>query len=190
MKHRITLIAILVLAAGFSIPSYSQHGPDEPAARGSGILGFGFGPAIPYYGGNGFGPAFIVHYDHCIWQAGPGTISLGGQIGTSFFWYNFSHKDAQYKYTWTNLGFVFRGAYHYGWKVPGLDTYAGFGGGTLFSMYNDGGYDTGKNPSHVTYLPTAFVGGSYFFNHAVGVNAEFGYNFAYVAIGLNFRITK
>ena len=191
MKNRITIILFLALMGGFSVPSFSGNGPLDPAGKGNGILGFGFGPGIPYYGGSGFGPAILVHYDHGIWQAGPGTISLGGQIGTSFFWYHFSHKDVDYKYSWTNLGFVFRGAYHYGWKVPGLDTYAGFGAGTWFSMYNDGGYvDSGRKSSHVDFLPTGFFGASYFFNNVIGVNAEFGYNFAYASIGLNFRLSK
>jgi hypothetical protein len=190
MKNQLTILLFLVLMTGSSIQTFSGNGPVDPAGPGSGILGFSFGPGIPYYGGNGFGPAFLVHYDHSIWQAGPGTISLGGQIGSSFFWHNYTHKEVNYKYTWTNLGFVFRGAYHYGWKVPGLDTYAGFGAGTLFSMYNDDGYDSGKNHSHVEFLPTAFFGGTFFFNPAVGVNTEFGYNFAYISIGLNFRLGR
>jgi hypothetical protein len=189
MKTNITIILFLALMAGFSLKSFSGDGPVDPAGRGSGILGFGFGPGIPYNGGSGFGPAILVHYDHSIWQAGPGTVSLGGQIGTSFFWHNYSHKEVSYKYTWTNLGFVFRGAYHYGWKVPGLDTYGGFGAGTWFSMYNDGGYESGKQ-SHAGFLPTVFFGGSYFFNDVVGLNTEFGYNFAYVSIGLSIRLTK
>jgi hypothetical protein len=190
MRNKIKVILFLAFMAGFSAPSFSGNGPVDPAGPGSGILGFGFGPGIPFYGGSGFGPAIIVHYDHSIWQAGPGAISLGGQIGTSFFWHNYSHHDVNYKYTWVNMGFVFRGAYHYGWKVPGLDTYAGFGAGTWFSIYNDNGYDSGKKSTQVGFLPTAFFGGSYFFNEAIGVNSEFGYNFAYVTIGLNFRLSK
>ncbi|MBE0647107.1 MAG: hypothetical protein IH596_04905, partial [Bacteroidales bacterium] len=145
---------------------------------------------IGHYGGSGFGPAILVHYDHSIWQAGPGAISLGGQIGTSFFWHKFSHKSISYNESWVNVGIVFRAAYHYGWKVPGLDTYAGFGAGTFFSMYNDDGYLSTKKSSHVGFLPTAFVGASYFFSEVVGVNAELGYNFAYATIGLNFRISR
>lgn len=191
MKTSITIILFLAFIVGSPGQSFSGNGPVDPAGPGSGILGIGFGPGIPFYGGSGFGPAIIVHYDHSIWQAGPGTISLGGQIGTSFFWYHYSHQEVNYKYSWTNIGIVFRGAYHYGWKVPGLDTYAGFGAGTWFSMYNDGGYaDSGRNSSHVGFLPTVFFGGSYYFNEVVGVNAELGYNFAYASIGLNFRLTK
>jgi len=190
MKNRLKIILFLALMAGFSVPSFSGNGPLDPAGKGKGILGFGFGPGVPYYGGSGFGPAILVHYDHGIWKAGPGTISLGGQIGTSFFWYHLSNRDVQYRYSWTNLGFVFRGAYHFGWNVPGLDTYAGFGAGTWFSMYNNGGYDSGRKSSHLGFLPTIFFGGSYFFNNLIGVNAEFGYNFAYATIGLNCRLSK
>lgn len=191
MKNHIKFILVLALMVGFSVPSISGNGPTDPAGRGSGVLGFGFGPGIPFYGGSGFGPAILIHYDHSIWQAGPGTISLGGQIATSFFWHNYSYYDLRYKYSWTNLGFVFRGAYHYGWKVPGLDTYAGFGAGTVFSMYNNGGYhDSGRRSSYVGFLPTFFMGGSYFFNNVVGLNSEFGYNFAYISIGMVFRLAK
>jgi hypothetical protein len=190
IKNNFKSILLFVFMTGFSYLSFSENGPLDPAGPGNGILGFGIGPGIPYYGGSGFGPAIVVHYDQSIWRAGPGTISLGGQIGTSFFWHNYSHKEVDYKYTWTNMGFVFRGAYHYGWKVPALDTYAGFGAGTWFSLYNDDGYDPGKKHSQVGFLPTMFFGGSYFFNDQVGLNTEFGYNFAYLTIGLNFRISK
>jgi hypothetical protein len=191
MKNSVKIIIFFVLVTGLSTRSYSGNGPLDPGGKGNGIIGFGFGPGIPYYGGSGFGPAFLLHYDHGIWQAGPGTISLGGQFGTSFFWHHYEAYGTNFKYSWTNLGFVFRGAYHYGWKVPGLDTYAGFGAGTWFSMYNDGGnHEQGKKSTHVGFLPTGFFGASYFFNPLIGVNAEFGYNFAYASIGLNFRITK
>ena len=191
MKNLTISILIILFITGISIPSFSGNGPTDPAGKGSGILGFGFGPGIPFYGGSGFGPAIYVHYDYSMWQAGPGTISLGGQIGSSFFWRDFTHENVRYKYSWTNFGFVFRGAYHYGWKVPGLDTYAGFGGGPLFSMYNDDGYEnSGRSSSNVSFLPTAFLGASYFFNDVVGLNSEVGYNFTYVSIGLNFSLTK
>jgi hypothetical protein len=190
MKTQVLIFLFLAFLAGSPVTSFSGNGPVDPAGPGSGILGFGFGPGIPYYGGSGFGPTILVHYDQSIWQAGPGTISLGGQIGTSFFWHKYSHDNTQYKEGWTNLGFVFRGAYHYGWKVPGLDTYAGFGAGTVFNMYDNGGYDSGTKSSQVGFLPTVFFGGTYFFNEMIGLNSEFGYNFAYISMGLNFRITK
>jgi hypothetical protein len=190
MKTIANLTVTLIFSTVMTYTAFSATRPTDPAGAGNGILGFGFGPGIGYYGGTGFGPAVLVHYDHSIWKAGPGVISLGGQIGTSFFGEDYSHQGIDYWYSWTNMGFVFRGAYHYGWKVPGLDTYAGFGAGTWFSMYNDDGFDSGKDSFHAGFLPTAFFGGSYFFNNVIGVNTEFGYNFAFASIGLNFRIVK
>jgi hypothetical protein len=189
-KKSIAFIVLFSFMAAYPGPSFSGNGPGDPAGKSNGILGFGFGPGIPFYGSQGFGPAILVHYDHGIWDAGPGTISLGGQIGTSFFTENMSHHEVNYRHHWTNLGFVFRAAYHYGWKVPGLDTYAGFGAGTVFSFYDDGGYDPEKKAIHAGLLPTAFMGGSFFFNEVVGLNAEFGYDFAYMSIGINFRLFK
>jgi hypothetical protein len=190
MKTKLTIILLFALFIGYSDLSFGGNGPVDPADKGSGILGFGIGPGIPYYGGHGFGPAILVHYDHSIWRVGPGSISLGGQVGVSFFWHDITIQNNHYKRRWTNLGFAFRGAYHYGWKVAGLDTYAGFGAGPRFSMYNNGGYYETTKSSQVGFLPTIFFGGSYFFNPLIGLNAEFGYNFAYAAIGLNFRLTK
>jgi hypothetical protein len=190
MKKFIKIILILACLAGFSVPSFSEKGPTDPAGTGNGILGFGFGPGIGFYGSNGFGPAILVHYDHTIWQAGPGAVSLGGQIGFSFFGDKYTYLETTYNYRWVNMGFVFRGAYHYGWDVPGLDTYAGFGVGTYFSMYNNDGYENGKGSSQVGFLPTLFFGGSYFFNDMIGVNAEMGYNFSFISVGMNFRLVK
>lgn len=170
MKKLANILCILIFLTGGASPSFSANGPKDPAGKGSGIIGFGFGPGIQFHG-HGFGPAILFHYDHSIWKAGPGAISLGGQVGTSFFG------------DWMNMGVVFRGAYHYGWKVPGLDTYAGYGMGTRF------GFKSNNDP-HVDFLPTAFLGGSYFFNDVFGLNTEMGYNFAYISIGLNFRIAK
>ena len=190
MKNNIAIILLLALVTGFSLQSAFGQAPLDPAGKGNGILGFSFGPGIPYYGGSGFGPAILVHYDHSIWRAGPGSISLGGQIGTSFFSHPYYHQNYQYRERWTNIGIIFRAAYHYGWKVPGLDTYAGLGAGPVFSMYKFDTYDYGKNPSCVGFTPTAFVGASYFFSRVVGVNAEMGYNFAFISLGLNFRIVR
>lgn len=188
MKTIVKMFVGLILMTGFSISSYSANGPMDPAGKGNGILGFGFGPGIGFYGGSGFGPAILVHYDHSLWEAGPGTISIGGQIGTSFFAHSYGNDG--YKDHWVNMGFVGRAAYHYGWDVAGLDTYAGFGAGTWFSMFNDDGNDNNKDDFSIGFLPTAFFGGSYFFNDMIGVNAEMGYNFAYFSVGLNFRVVK
>ncbi len=190
MKNLTIILTLLMITAGIAVQPVSGQGPVNPAGAGTGILGFGFGPGIPYFGGSGFGPAILVHYDQSIWQAGPGSVSLGGQMGVSFFSTDFSHKGIPYTNRWTNFGIVFRSAYHYGWKVPGLDTYAGFGAGTLVNTYRNNEFGTSINDSQVGFLPTCFIGGTYFFNKVIGMNAEFGYNFAIASIGLDFRFPR
>ncbi len=190
MKKVASVVLSIVLAGFISYSVVGANGPKNPAGKGNGIIGFGFGPGIGYYGGNGFGPAILGHYDHSLWEVGPGTISIGGQFGMSFFWDNYSHSGFDYNESWTNLGFVGRAAYHYGWDVPGLDTYAGFGAGTRMSFYTDDGNYSGRDGSNIGFLPTAFFGGSYYFNDMMGVNVETGYNFAFISFGLNFRIVQ
>ena len=190
MKTIIAFIILITLTALPATNAYSGNPGDDPAAKGSAIFRFGFGAGIPFYGSSGFGPAAIYNYDQNAWQAGPGTISLGGQIGSSFFHRDFAFEGHQYISKWSNVSVVFRSAWHYGWNVPGLDTYAGLGAGAMVTMYNNDGYDSGKKATHYVFLPVAFAGVSYFFNHVVGVNAECGYNFTYVSAGLTFRLTK
>ena len=62
--------------------------------------------------------------------------------------------------------------------------------GAVVSLYNDDGWDNGKNSSHVGVLPTFFFGTSYFFNDVVGINGELGYNFTYAQVGVNFRFGR
>lgn len=175
------------MITGFSWAAFAEKGPLDPAGPGNGILGFSFGPGISYHGSSGFGPAIMARYDHSIWEAGPGTISLGGMVGTSFSGYD----HGNYHHSWVNMAVVMRGAYHYGWKVPGLDTYAGLGAGTEFSMFDDNGDpDEYRDDFRIDFLPTFFMGASYFFTPVIGVNSEVGYNFAYVSLGLNLRLGK
>lgn len=182
MKNKVRVILFAALIVFSSVSLFAQDGPKDPSGPGNGILGVGIGPGMGYYGG-GVGPAFVVHYDHGIWQVGPGTISLGGQFGTSFAW----NSGNEF---WTNTGFVGRAAYHYGWDVPGLDTYAGFGAGTVINFYSTDNVNSNKSTTHVGFLPTFFFGGSYYFNDIVGLNAEMGYNFTFFSFGVNFRIIR
>lgn len=191
MKRVVVLFTAIGLILMTSMYTVAQKGPKpvDPMGKGNGVLGFVMGAGVPYYGVGGFGPAFIAKYDHSIWQAGPGTVSLGGMIGTSYFWDTYNNPSYNYDETCVNMGIVFRAAYHYGWNVPGLDTYAGFGAGTRFSFYSDDwDDDNGKSSTNVGFLPTVFFGTSYFFNDLVGVNGEVGHNFTYAHIGVVLKI--
>ncbi len=190
MKSLIKLFLLGLMLAVNPLPSFCGDGPVNPGSPGSGVFRFGAGAAIPFYGCSGSGAVAVDNYDQNIWQAGPGTISLGGQIGVSFFSRDYTTDNHLYKYRWSNIVVIVRGAYHYGWGLPGFDTYAGIGAGPLLCMFDNDGYDNGQKSSHLTILPAAFAGVTYFFNNIIGINAECGYNLAYVSAGITFRLTK
>ena len=79
-----------------------------------------------------------------------------------------------------------RSAYHYGWNVPGLDTYGGLPLGIGFSFVRHGTLYNAYNPVY-PYLGV-FVGTSYFFNKIIGINGEFGYNVTYANIGIIVKL--
>ena len=69
----------------------------------------------------------------------PGCLTLGGDLGVSIF----SNKYLSiYHEIWHNVMFGARSAYHYGWNVPGLDTYGGLPLGIGFSFVRHGAFTT------------------------------------------------
>jgi len=171
----------------------------DPMTKGAWFINFGFGPGTNWQGayGSGFLPAGQVAVEVGMWEVGPGVITLGGEVGGTF--YSFTGTDSRYgpgttyKYNYTGLVIAARGAYHYGWNVQGLDTYGGVAAGprfTIFSYQLPASY-TGPvigEPTSVGYGGGVFMGASYFFTELLGVNAELGFNITYVQIGMVFKI--
>jgi len=171
----------------------------DPMTKGAWFINFGFGPGTNWQGayGSGFLPAGQVAVEVGMWEVGPGVITLGGEVGGTF--YSFTGTDSRYgpgtsyKYNHTELVIAARGAYHYGWNVQGLDTYGGVAAGprfTIFSYQLPASY-TGPvigEPTSVGYGGGVFMGASYFFTELLGVNAELGFNITYVQIGMVFKI--
>jgi len=171
----------------------------DPMTKGAWFINFGFGPGTNWQGayGSGFLPAGQVAVEVGMWEVGPGVITLGGEVGGTF--YSFTGTDSRYgpgttyKYNYTELVIAARGAYHYGWNVQGLDTYGGVAAGprfTIFSYQLLASY-TGPvigEPTSVGYGGGVFMGASYFFTELLGVNAELGFNITYVQIGMVFKI--
>jgi hypothetical protein len=187
------IVAIVFSGTLLTGSAYAQKGPMDPMSKGSWTLNIGIGPGIHYYSGYsaGFGPGFQIAFEKGMWQLGPGVLTLGGEFGLSYFHYKWKEGKNPYSYTWTSIITAARSAYHYGWQVRGLDTYGGFAMGLRFLVFN-ANYDNqdiyGYSPAPVNFFPGFFVGASYFFNRAVGINGEFGYNTTYAQIGVIFKL--
>jgi hypothetical protein len=188
MERRIFASGILVIIALFiGIEGFSQKSaPLNPMDQGSWVIGVGVGAATPIYrNGYGFGPGFKIFVENGTWQLGPGVLTLGGEVGFSFFSYHFGNGFHE---SWVNYMFGARSAYHYGWNVHGLDTYGGLPLGIGFSSHTydkELGY---KGASPVFPYFGIFLGTSYFFNDKIGINGELGYNVTYANVGVIFKI--
>lgn len=186
----------ILLLSGF--PSFAGgKGLMDPMMKGTWFINFGFGPGTNWQGayGRGFLPAGQVAVEVGMWEVGPGVITLGGEVGGTFFSYKGTDlrygPKTTYKYNYTELVLAVRGAYHYGWNVQGLDTYGGIAAGprfTIFSYTIPAGTTILDKPATVGYGGGVFAGASYFFNELLGINAELGFNITYIQIGMVFKI--
>jgi hypothetical protein len=120
-----------------------------------------------------------------MFDMGPGVITLGGEFTMSFFSWDYGYGGRE---SWTNFFFAGRGAFHYGWDVEGLDTYAGIPVGIGFSGYAaDGAPGSHGHQSVFPYIGI-FIGANYFFNRNWGINGELGYNATVSNIGVIYKI--
>ncbi len=179
----IVIIAYSVLMTGGSL--FAQ-GKLDPVRLNSLTLGFNVGAGAQYFGnGIGAGPAFKGYFEKGMWDLGPGVITLGGEFDFSLFSHRFGNDWHE---AWVNLFFAARGAYHYGWNVEGLDTYAGMPAGLGLSIHSFDDHPGAKGYQAVFPYFGFFMGASYFFNDTFGVNGEVGYNATHANIGIILRI--
>jgi len=54
MKRTASYFLAFMFSILMASSAFSANGPTDPAGKGKGILGFSFGPGIPFYGGSGF----------------------------------------------------------------------------------------------------------------------------------------
>ena len=148
-------------------------------------VGFGLGYGYGSLGGNASStPALSVSYLRGLTQAGPGVVSVGGLVGyKSYGW-----ESAGAKATWRNLYVGARGAYHYNFGNPRLDTYAGLGLGLRVVSYSDN-YDAQATASASGSQAelSGFLGARYFFSDKLGAFSELGYDMSYLKVGLSAR---
>ena len=191
----ITYVFIFIILFGIfsSNDMVAGKGPTDPMSVHSWTINLGIGPGIHYYSGYtaGFGPGFQAAFETGMWQLGPGVLTLGAELGFSYFTYSYGEPKHSYKYSWFSVITAARCAYHYGWKVPGLDTYGGLATGIRFLSFTatyDYYYVNGYSPAAVNFFPGIYFGASYFFTPAFGVNGELGYNTMFAQIGVIFKL--
>ena len=194
MKKSTVLLVAMLLCLLFSLSVDAQRraavrgnstgtGAVTPVKVGSVTLNLGFGPGASYRGDYYNAPLGLkAAAEWGLWHAGPGTITLGAELGTSFS--NGGHYN-DYRSNTTVL--AMRSAWHYGWKVRGLDTYAGLSAGLGFHHY---GYYVNNRYNYDQVIPVIgiFAGASYFVAPRFGFNAELGYDITSVQIGVIFKL--
>ncbi len=157
---------------------------NAPVRVGSVTLNLGVGPGSEYkrnYYNTAFGTKAAVEWG--LWHAGPGTITLGVEAGGSF-----SHGGSHYDdFRSRTIIIAGRSAWHYGWKVRGLDTYGGLSAGIGFHHYD---YQNDRKYDYNEVIPVigAFVGASYFVSPQFGFNAEAGYDITNFQVGVIFKL--
>lgn len=191
-KQNYTAAFVLLFSMSFSQFSMAQkNSPVTPFKKGSVTVNLGVGIGNDYKGdykyynsGSGFGTKAALEFG--IWQAGPGVISMGAEVGGTF---SNSSNNGNYKdFRSRTVVIAGRSAWHYGWKVSGLDTYAGVSAGAGFHHYD---YNRGsqyyKNDDVIPAFG-GFVGASYFFTPNFGVNVEAGYDITNIQAGIIFKL--
>jgi hypothetical protein len=117
-----------------------------------------------------------------LWQAGPGVITLGGEVGGSF-----SSGGTLDNYKASTVIVAGRSAWHHGWNVRGLDTYAGLSAGIGFNQYKYNKNGTVKQSETIPVFG-GFVGASYFITPSFGINLEAGYDITQIQGGIILKL--
>jgi len=184
---KIKLLLIVVSICGMASAQTRKHaqgkGPVTPVRVGSTILNLGIGVGAEYNGDyyrSAFGTKIAAEWG--LWQAGPGVITLGPELGGSF-----SRRGYHDDYRTRTIVVAMRSAWHYGWKVPGLDTYGGLSAGIGFHhwQYRD---NQDYSDDKVLAVPGIFIGASYFVTPMFGFNAEAGYDITNFQVGIVFKL--
>lgn len=168
---------------------------------GTNVINVGVGIGGAYLSGwTGYNksqtPAIGLSFEHGMWEAGSGTISLGAYVGYKSIkdeyvdpYYNYSES---WKWTYTIIGA--RGAYHFDVDNDKLDLYLGamlsYNILTFKYTNNDPYYynfynSTWSYPSYVGF--SGFGGIRYYLSDNIGLNAELGYGVAYLTLGASFK---
>ena len=154
-------------------------------------LGIGYGRLLNAYQSydnykfSGFGPV-AFSYERGITD----NIGLGLAIGYSSYGGTWLQTGYDYKYRWTTLSIMARGAYHFNVRNRQFDPYAGVGIGFLKYSYkwesNEPGFNEDTyNINFGTPLGyQIFLGARYMFSDNFGAYAEVGYGLSVANAGI------
>ncbi|MBS1946170.1 MAG: hypothetical protein JST47_00240 [Bacteroidetes bacterium] len=188
-----SLLAALTILLVFNTKIFAQkkqfnEGTTTPVRVGSVTLNLGAGIGANYREDDYYSPFGLkAALEFGLWQAGPGVITLGPELGASFASDGYYHNYNSYHSR--TLIMAARSAWHYGWKVRGLDTYGGLSLG--FGIHHYDYYDgDSRHNSYNEVIPVlgAFVGASYFVSPKFGFNAEAGYDITNFQLGVIFKL--
>jgi hypothetical protein len=188
------LILVLMIASNWSVAQEFEK--DRNYVQVGYGLGLGYGRLLSTYSTysnyryGGFGPV-ALSYERGITD----NIGIGIQFGFSSYgatWNDNFGVGADYKYRWTNLTLMARGAYHFDVRNRKLDRYAGVGIGFAKYSYKYTSTDptfTGSNVSFGSPLAYQIFGGlRYMFKDNFGVYAEAGYGYSVFNGGLTLSL--
>jgi hypothetical protein len=146
-------------------------------------LGIGFGLSDGLIGTNASSlPALSVSYTRGVAQVGPGTISVGGLVGYKSYTWSYGGDKAVWRHVFVGA----RGAYHYNFNNPKLDTYAGVGLGVRRTSYS-ASQSSGSLADGSQVELNGFVGARYFFTNTLGAFSELGYDMSLLKVGVSAR---
>ena len=174
---------MFVFGIGLSTVSMAQS-TVSPIEKGSVSFNAGIGVGAEYnsdYYNSGFGTKAAVEAG--MWNAGPGVITLGAEVGSSFSSGGFNEN-----YKTRTIVVAARSAWHNGWNVRGLDTYAGLAAGAGFHNYQYNKNESRINQSEVLPVFGGFIGASYFITPKFGINVEAGNDITQVQGGIIFKL--
>ena len=189
MKTALIVITLCIIG---TIPGWGQsrkmQEPGTPMRVGSIFLNAGAGAGANYRGYDYHSPFGLkASVEFGLWHAGPGVITLGPELGATISSYRFYNGyDNYHSHT---VIMAARSAWHFGWKVRGLDTYAGLSAGVgihHFDYYNT----DNRHESYNESFPAigAFAGASYFVSPHFGFNAEAGFDINNFQLGIVFKL--
>jgi hypothetical protein len=178
MKRILLISVLLVLALSISFGQIAYKKSDQV-----GSLMIGLGSLVYTSGASGSVPPLTVAYDMGYNE----NISFGGLVSYTGAKYDWGYGG--YNTTWTYIIIAARGAYHLDLlHKDNIDTYGGLMLGydiaSVSTNYNAFGYSASAGGG---LLFGGFVGGRYYFNPNLAVQAELGFGLAILNIGVAYK---